>query len=49
MLSAAATALLAAPFATPAHGATTITETRKSAINTTSAGDITINSGGVEI
>jgi hypothetical protein len=49
MLSAAATALLAAPFAIPAHGATTITETRKSAINTTSAGDITINSGGVEI
>jgi hypothetical protein len=50
MLSAAATALLAAPLAVSAVRAeTTITDTRKSPINTTTAGDITINSGGVEI
>ena len=50
MLSAATAALLAAPFMVTAGRAdTTITSVQKSAINTTSDGNITIQSGGVEI
>ncbi|HEY2835012.1 MAG TPA: autotransporter outer membrane beta-barrel domain-containing protein [Rhizomicrobium sp.] len=50
MLSAAATALLAAPFMVTAGRAdTTITEVRKEGVTTTSLGNITIQSGGVEI
>ena len=50
MLSAATAALLAAPFMVTAGRAdTTITGTQKSAINTTTDGNITIQSGGVEI
>src|ERR1700754_2927132 len=51
MLSAATAALLAAPLTiSAAHAAaTTITETRKAAIDTTTLGDITITSGGVDI
>lgn len=50
MLSAATAALLAAPLTiSAARAATTITDTRKEAINTTTLGDITITSGGVDI
>ncbi|MEO8896296.1 MAG: hypothetical protein ABI450_10480, partial [Rhizomicrobium sp.] len=51
MLSAATAALLAAPLTiSAAHAAaTTITDTRKAAINTTTLGDITISTGGVDI
>jgi hypothetical protein len=50
MLSAATAALFAAPFLVSAALAdTTITDNRKSAINTTDAGNITITTGGVEI
>ncbi|MEP6829115.1 MAG: autotransporter outer membrane beta-barrel domain-containing protein [Rhizomicrobium sp.] len=50
MLSAATAALLAAPLTiSAARAATTITDTRKAAINTTTLGDITITSGGVDI
>ncbi len=50
MLSAATAALLAAPLTiSVARADTTITDTRKSAIDTTTLGDITITSGGVEI
>ena len=50
MLSAATAALLAAPFmVTPGRADTTITTTQKSGINTTTDGNITIQSGGVEI
>src|SRR5580692_4725604 len=50
MLSAATAALLAAPFmVTAVRADTTITSTQKSAINTTTDGNITISSGGVEI
>src|ERR1019366_8425604 len=50
MLSAATAALLAAPFAiSPARADTTITSTLKSPINTTTDGNITITSGGVDI
>jgi hypothetical protein len=50
MLSAATAALLAAPLMiSAARAATTITDTRKDAINTTTLGDITISTGGVDI
>jgi hypothetical protein len=50
MLSAATAALLAAPFMVTAGRAdTTITGVQKSGINTTTDGNITIQSGGVEI
>ena len=50
MLSAATAALLAAPLTiSVAHAATTITDTRKEAIDTKTLGDITISSGGVDI
>ena len=50
MLSAATAALLAAPFmVTQGRADTTITSTQKSAINTSTDGNITIQSGGVEI
>ncbi|MES2254147.1 MAG: autotransporter outer membrane beta-barrel domain-containing protein [Pseudomonadota bacterium] len=50
MLSAATAALLAAPLMiSAARAATTITDTRKDAINTTTLGDITITTGGVDI
>ncbi len=50
MLSAATAALLTAPFAISAGRAdTTITSTGKTAINTTTDGNITISSGGVGI
>lgn len=50
MLSAATAALLAAPFMVTAGRAdTTITGTQKSAINTTTDGNITIQTGGVQI
>jgi hypothetical protein len=50
MLSAATAALLAAPLASPARADTTQTNTSKTALSTSSAGNITIQSGGgVEI
>ena len=50
MLSAATAALLAAPFmVTQGRADTTITGIQKNAINTTTDGNITIQSGGVEI
>jgi hypothetical protein len=50
MLSAATAALLAAPLMmSSAKAATTITDTRKEAIDTKTLGDITISSGGVDI
>ncbi|MES2295188.1 MAG: autotransporter outer membrane beta-barrel domain-containing protein [Pseudomonadota bacterium] len=50
MLSAATAALLTTPFMISATLAdTTITDTKKAAINTTTDGNITISSGGVEI
>ncbi|MGZ5922255.1 MAG: hypothetical protein ACXWLT_10855, partial [Rhizomicrobium sp.] len=50
MLSAATAALLTTPFMISATFAdTTITDTKKAAINTTTDGNITISSGGVEI
>jgi hypothetical protein len=50
MLSAAAAALLAAPLTLAARADTTLTDNTKTALDTTTAGDITIQAGGgVEI
>ena len=50
MLSAATAALLAAPLTFAARADTTITDNTKTALNTTTAGNITIQAGGgVEI
>src|SRR5665213_1778150 len=50
MLSAATAALLAAPLTLAAHADTTITNNTKTALDTTTAGNITIQAGGgVEI